>query len=94
MVVTEHLPTIMQYTEDDVVEFMKLKKGDYLFWWSEFGDGPRFVNKFEEMRMRNGVPIIYSHKQYGGLVWGYLGQYKTIKKNMNYPPTMFWKITK
>lgn len=94
MVITEHLPSIMQYTEEEVIEFMKLKRGDYVFYWSENGDGPRWVNIFQEMRMKNGHPIIYSLKQHGGLCWGYIRQYKTIKKNMPYPSSMFWKITK
>lgn len=94
MVITEHLPSIMQYTEEEVIEFMKLKRGDYIFYWSENGDGPRWVNIFQEMRMKNGHPIIYSLKQHGGLVWGYIRQHKTIKKNMPYPSSMFWKITK
>ena len=94
MVITEHLPSIMQYTEEEVVEFMKLKRGDYIFYWSENGDGPRWVNIFQEMRMKNGHPIIYSLNQNGQLVWGYIRQHKTIKKNMPYPATMFWKITK
>jgi hypothetical protein len=90
MILTENLLDIQQYTEEDIIEWMKVKVNDYVYYYSEFGDGPVYVAKFLRLEMRNKIPCIVCRRKFGEDCWGYIKQYKIIRKRDVKKSELFW----
>jgi hypothetical protein len=93
LLIQDNLFPFQQFTEEQVIIWMRVQKNAYLWYKGQHGDSPQdMLVKMDEMRLHSGIPVIYCYDRDGKHLWGYLSQFKQV--NMvhyeNYRGDMFF----
>lgn len=83
LIIQDNLLPFQRFTEEQVIIWMRVKKDAYLWYKGQHGDAPKdMLVKMDEMRLLNGIPVIYCFNKENVHLWGYLSQFKIVDMNL------------